>query len=78
MAQRFLLEGQVEVHQQVLERFSADLGGEAVLTEVILRLVVLLFTQQLVHGHGSHAGIDDHEALEVEDALKILERHIEH
>ena len=78
VAQRFLLEGQVEVHQQVLERLSADLGGEAVLAEVVLRLVVLLFAQQLVHGHGGHAGIDDHEALEVEHALEILERHVEH
>ena len=31
-----------------------------------------------MHGHGSHARIDDHEALEVEHALKILERHVEH
>jgi hypothetical protein len=68
---------EVEREQHVADGFGADLGSEAVGTILVLRIEILLFSQQLVGGERREAGIEDDVLLEVEDALDVLERHIE-
>jgi hypothetical protein len=62
--------------QQVADRLGADLGGEAVLAELVLA-AVLVFGQQLVLLERGQARLDDDVVLEIEDALEILQRHVE-
>ncbi len=66
----------VDALQQLLDRFGAHLGLEAVLV-LLARLAVALFVEQLVLLQLGLAGIDDDVGLEVEDALEIAQRDVE-
>src|SRR5215469_6510573 len=72
---RHLLE--IERLEHLADRFGADHGGEAVSTERILRLDVLLLAQELAVLERGEARLEHHVVLEVEDALEILQRHVE-
>ena len=69
--------GQVHAGQQLADGLRADAGGEAVLAELLDRLVVLLLGQQLLLGEGGHARLEHDVVLEIENALQVLERHVE-
>src|SRR5690606_20357714 len=70
---RFEIEGE----QNVPDRFGANLGGEAVGTIFVLCVEILLFGQQFMLGERGQTRIQDDVVLEVQDALDILERHVE-
>src|SRR5712671_1345562 len=72
---RHLLE--VERLQHVADGFGADLGGEAVGAERVLRTDILVLAEQLVHLQVGRARLDHHVVLEIEDALEVLQRHVE-
>ena len=68
---------QVERLQQLVHRLGAHAGVE--LVAVLLdRLEVHLVGQQLAALHRRHARIDDHEGLEIQHALDLAQRHVEH
>ncbi len=63
--------------QQLEHGFGAHAGVE--LIAVLLDLLeVHLVGQELAALHRGHARIDDHEGLEVEHALDLTQRHVEH
>ena len=68
---------QVETAQQLADRLGADHGGETVLPIFVLGDDIFLFVQELAAFQRGEAGIDDDIGLEIEDALKVLERHVE-
>src|SRR5690606_29517008 len=68
---------EIEVEQDVANGFSADLGGEAVGTVFVLGVEELLFGQKFVLGERAQTGIENDVVFEVENALDILERHVE-
>ena len=53
-------------------------GGEAVVAVFVLRLIVLVFRQELTLLERRQARLDDDVVLEIEDALEVLQRHVEH
>src|SRR6185369_6310755 len=59
------------------ERLGADRRLEALLAELVLRLEIVLFVEELVQLQGRQARLGDDIALEIEDLLEILERHVE-
>ena len=60
-----------------MDRLGAHAGVE--LVAVLLdRLEVRLVREQLAALHRGHAGLDDHEGLEVQHALDLAQRHVEH
>ncbi len=68
---------QVEALQQLVHRLGAHAGVE--LVAVLLdRLEVHLVGQQLAALHRGHARVDHHEGLEVQHALDLAQRHVEH
>ena len=69
---------QVDRHQQLADRFGADLGGEAVIAVFVLRLVELVFRQELTLLERRQARLDDDVIFEIENALQILQRHVQH
>ena len=73
----FLLALEVEVHQHDADGFGADPGGEGVLAIFVLRREQLVLGQQLVLLERGQARLDDDIALEVEDALELLQLHVE-
>ena len=77
-AQIFAQFGEVDGLQQNADRFRADHGGEAVVAVFVLRLVVLVFGQKLTLLERRQARFDDDVILEIEDALEVLQRHVEH
>ena len=68
-----------QVHQlkKFADRFRADHGRERVLAIFVLRAHIFVFRQQLTLFERRQARVEDDIGLEVEDALKILERHVE-
>ena len=77
LEQRLALALEVEVHQHLLDRFGADAGGEGVLAIFVLRVEQLVLGQQLVLLERGQARLDDDVALEIEDALELLQLHVE-
>jgi hypothetical protein len=69
---------QVDAHQQVAHGLGADLGGEAVIAELVLVAVELVFRQQLVLLQRGQARLGDDVVFEVEHALHVLQRHVQH
>ena len=69
---------EVDRLQQVADGFRADHGGEAVLAVFVLRAIELVFRQELTLLERRQARLDDDVVLEVENALEILQRHVEH
>ena len=75
-AQIFLDAAQVEVAQQLADRFGAHAGLEAI-AELIARFAILLLREHLALGQRRVAGIDDHVGREVDDLLQLTRRHVE-
>src|SRR5215475_4617383 len=78
------LRPQVGLHLVEIERLEhladglrADRGGEAVAAELLLRLEILVLAQQLVLLERGQSRLQHHVALEIQDALERLERHVE-
>ena len=69
--------GQVHARQQLADGLGADAGREAVLAELLDRLVVGLLGEELLLLQRGRAGLGDDVVLEVEHALEVLERHVE-
>ena len=76
-AQRHLELLEVEPLEQLADRLGADHGGEGILAEFVLRLQVLVFRQQLTVLQRGQARLEHDVVLEVQDALEILQRHVE-
>ena len=72
-----LLALEVEVHQHDLDRLGADAGGEGVLAILVLGGEKLVLGQQLVLLERGQARLENDIALEVEDALELLQLHVE-
>ena len=72
-----LLGRQVDARQQLVD----GLGAHARVELIAMRLdglEVHLVGQQLAARHLGHARIDDHEGLEIQHALDLAQRHVEH
>ena len=68
---------QVERTQQLVDGFGAHARVE--LVAVLLgRVEVLIFVEQLAALERGHARIDHHEGFEVQDALDVAQRHVQH
>ena len=72
---RDLLE--VELLQDLADRLGADHRRERILAVLVLRAQVLVLREELTVLERRQAGIDDDVGLEVEDALEVLQRHVE-
>src|SRR5947209_3875726 len=75
---------QVSLHLVEIKRlehlangFRPDGGGKAVRAIFLLRLEILVLAQELAVCKGRETWLEHHVALEIEDALKRLERHVE-
>src|SRR5262249_15786560 len=68
---------QVERAQHVADRLRADLRREAVVAVLVLRLEELVLGEELTLLQRRDAGLYHDVVLEVEDALEILQRHVE-
>jgi len=68
---------EIERDEHVLHGFRADAGRERILAVLVLRVEHLVLGEKLVLLHRGQARLDDDVALEVEDALKLLELHVE-
>src|SRR3546814_894884 len=73
----YLLALQVEFLKQLAYGFSADAGGEGVLAMLVLRFHQLVFVEKLELGERRQAGFDDDIVFKIEDALKVLQRHVQ-
>src|SRR5690348_9876719 len=74
---RLLLAGEIEVHQHRLDGLGANPGREGVLAIFVLRGEQLVFRQELVLLERGEARLDHDIALEIEDALELLQLHVE-
>ena len=72
---RDLLE--VEFLEDLADRLGADHRRERILAVLVLRAQILVLRKELTVLERSEAGVDDDVGLEIEDALEILERHVE-
>ena len=72
---RHLLE--IERFEHFADRFRADHGGEAVGAELVLRLDVFVFGQELAVLERGEARLEHDVIFEIENALEILQRHVE-
>ncbi len=75
-AEIFLDAAQVEVAQQLADRFGAHAGLEAI-AELIARFAILLLREHLALGQRRVAGINHHVGREVDDLLQLTRRHVE-
>ena len=55
----------------------ADPGGKAIRTMFVQRAVVLFLAQQLLFTERGNSRLNDNVALEIENALQFLQRHVE-
>ncbi len=66
----------IEIQQQLLYRLCTH--ARVKLIAVFFDFLVILFVrQQLPDLQVSHAWVDDHKGLEIQDAFDIAQRHIE-
>ena len=70
--------GQINGHQEVADGFRADLGGEAVVAELILVTHEVVFGQQLMLLQRRETRLGHDVLFEVQDPLDVLQRHVEH
>ena len=77
VAQRIALALEIEGLQHGPDRLRADSGGEGVGTVIVLSLAELLLGEELVFLEGRQAWLRDDVALEIENPLHFLERHVE-
>jgi hypothetical protein len=78
LAQTVGLGDEVDLLEQALDRLGADLGGEAVVAELLLEAHVLVLGKELVLLQAGQAGFGDDVVFEVEHPLDVLERHVQH
>ncbi len=69
---------EVDGLQQVLDGLGADLGGEAVVAVLVLGAHEVVLAEQLVLLQRGQARLGDDVVFEVQDALDVLQRHVEH
>ena len=77
VAKLLLLVVEIDGGQHPLQRLGADRGGEGFVAVLLLRLDEFLLVQELMQLQGRQARLDHDVALEIEDLLEILERHVE-
>ncbi len=77
LEQDFLLAFEVEVHEDLLHGLGADAGREGVFAILVLCREKLVLGQQLVLLERGEARLENDIALEVQDALKLLQLHVE-
>ena len=68
---------EVEVDQHLLDRLGADAGGEGVLAIFVLGVEQLVLGEELELLERGQARLGDDVALEIEDALELLQLHVE-
>jgi hypothetical protein len=68
---------QIESLQHLADCFRADHRGEAVSAELILSPDVFFFGQELAILERRETRLENHVVFKVQDALEILERHVE-
>ena len=68
---------QVEALQHLVDRLGAHAGVELV-TVLLDRVEVHFVGKQLAALHLRHARVDDHEGFEVQHALDLAQRHVQH
>jgi hypothetical protein len=68
---------EVEGGQHLLDGLGADHGLEGVLAEFLLGVEEFVLVQELVLLERRQPRLGDHEALEIERALQVLERHVD-
>jgi hypothetical protein len=69
---------QVDRGQHLADGLGADIGLERVGAIGVLRVEEFLFAHQLAVGQVGQARLDHHVVLEVEDALQVAQRHVQH
>jgi hypothetical protein len=77
-AQALGLALEVDGGQHLADRLGADVGLEGVEPVLVLRVEELLLGEELVLREVGQARLDDDVLLEVEDALEVAQRHVEH
>ena len=68
---------QIERLEHLADRFRANHGGEAVGAEFVLRLDVIVLGEELAVLERRQPRLEHDVMLEIEDALEVLERHVE-
>ena len=68
---------QVHALQHLADRLGADHRGEAILAVFVLRAQIIVLGQELTVLERRQAGIEHDVGFEIEDALEILQRHVE-
>ena len=68
--------GQIHVLEQLADRFCSDERRERILAVLVLRAQELVFREELTILERRQAGVDDDVGFEIENALKLLERHV--
>src|ERR1700735_54406 len=63
--------------QELADRFRADHGGEGILAELVLRLQVLVFRQELTVLERGQARLKHDVIFKIQNPLEILQRHVE-
>ena len=67
----------IDSRKHIADGFCTDTGTEAVFAIFFLGCHILVFGQELTHFKRGKARFDHHIVLEIQNALKILERHVE-
>ena len=67
----------IEVLEHVADGFRANLGGEAVRAQILLRLEVGVLAQELMHFQRRGARLEHDVIFKIENSLEILQRHVE-
>ena len=68
---------QIEAFEQFADGFGADRGGEGILAEILLRLQIILFREELERLERGQPRLEHDVVLEIENALEVLQRHVE-
>ena len=68
---------QIEALEQLADRLGADGGRERILAELLLRLEVLVLGEKLQRLQRREPRLEHDVVLEIENALEILQRHVE-
>jgi len=76
-AQLVALVDELDLAQHLAQSLGADLGGELVVAELVLGVEEFLLGQELMQLQRGQAGLGDDVILEIEDALEILQRHVD-
>ena len=69
--------GEIHVAQDFADRFGADHGREGILAILILRAQMIFLVEELAVLQRGQARIEHDIGFKIEDALEILQRHVE-